>query len=70
MTMSRSFIDADIADLIPKLRNEEKIALLGAPNWWNTTPVPRMDIPSIRMSDGPNVRQSFEYSGPDLCMHI
>ena len=53
---SRSFLDASIPDLVQKLSTDEKIALLGAPNWWNTTSVPRLDIPSIRMSDGPNVR--------------
>lgn len=53
--MSRSFLEATIPDLLSQLSTDEKIALLGAPNWWNTTPIPRLEIPSIRMSDGPNV---------------
>jgi beta-glucosidase len=53
--MDRSFLNAPIPDLVKKLKVDEKISLLGAPNWWNTTPIPRLGIPSIRMSDGPNV---------------
>lgn len=55
MPTDRSFLTADIPSIVKKLRNEEKIALLGAPNWWNTNAIERLNIPSIRMSDGPNV---------------
>ncbi|KAJ4488261.1 glycoside hydrolase family 3 protein [Lentinula aciculospora] len=68
--MSRSFVVADIDDIVSKLQTEEKIALLGAPDWWNTTPVPRLEIPSIRCSDGPNgVRGSSHFaSTPAQCI--
>lgn len=59
--MNRSFLTADISELAKKLKVDEKIALLGAPNWWNTTAIERLEIPSIRMSDGPNVCLSFTY---------
>jgi beta-glucosidase len=54
--MSRSFLDASIPDLVEQLTVDEKISLLGAPNWWNTSAISRLEIPAIRMSDGPNVR--------------
>lgn len=53
--MSRSFLTADISELVKKLSTDEKISLLGAPNWWNTTAIERLEIPAVRMSDGPNV---------------
>ncbi|KAJ3929581.1 MAG: glycoside hydrolase family 3 protein [Lentinula lateritia] len=69
-SMSRSFTVADVDDLVTKLQTEEKISLLSAPNWWNTTPIPRLDIPSIRCSDGPNgVRGSSHFASiPAQCL--
>ncbi|KAF5386631.1 hypothetical protein D9615_001768 [Tricholomella constricta] len=68
--MSRTFLDASIPDLVARLRVEEKISLLGAPNWWNSTSIQHLGIPAIRMSDGPNgVRGSSHFvSTPAQCL--
>ena len=51
--MDRSFLDASIPDLIKELTTNEKISLLAGQNWWATVAVPRLNIPSINMTDGP-----------------
>ncbi len=41
-------------DILLKLTVEEKAALVAGTNFMYTNPVPRLNIPSIRMSDGPH----------------
>ena len=43
-----------IDELMSLLTLEEKVALVAGTNFMYTNPVPRLDIPSIRMSDGPH----------------
>ncbi|CAE6520641.1 unnamed protein product [Rhizoctonia solani] len=70
MTADNPFLHVNVEELVSKLSQEEKILLLGAPNWWNTSKIERLGVPSVRMSDGPNgVRGSSHFlSSPAQCI--
>lgn len=70
--MSRSFLDVDVDELLENLSPAEQLSLLVAPNWWNTSRIERLDVPSVRMSDGPNgVRGSSHFlSVPAQCIPV
>ncbi|WWC87448.1 uncharacterized protein L201_002337 [Kwoniella dendrophila CBS 6074] len=40
--------------VLTQLSTEEKIALLSGDDMWHTVPVPRLGVPRVRCSDGPN----------------
>ncbi|NDJ75032.1 MAG: glycoside hydrolase family 3 protein, partial [Chloroflexi bacterium] len=54
----------DIKSIIEQLTLEEKAALCTGANSWQTVAVDRLDVPAIRMADGPHgVRRSLEDEG-------
>ncbi|KAL3432126.1 glycoside hydrolase superfamily [Aspergillus tetrazonus] len=59
----------DVDKTIQKLRLGEKIDLVSGIDFWHTASVPRLNIPSLRMSDGPNgVRGTRFFNGvPAAC---
>ncbi|KAK4685009.1 beta-glucosidase, partial [Tremellales sp. Uapishka_1] len=52
--MDRSFLSASIPELVRQLTMEEKVSLLAGADFWKTVPVPRLNIPEIKVTDGPN----------------
>jgi beta-glucosidase len=46
--------EARVEALLRAMTVQEKVALLGGATMWTTTPVERLGIPAIKVSDGPN----------------
>ena len=44
----------DVADLVDQLTLDEKTTLLAGADLWSTVAVERVDLPSVRVTDGPN----------------
>ncbi|ORX35301.1 glycoside hydrolase superfamily [Kockovaella imperatae] len=68
--MDKSFLSASIPELLKQMTREEKISLLAGKNFWETVPVPRLNIPSIKVTDGPNGARggSFYKMTPASCL--
>ncbi len=43
-----------IESLLDQMTLQEQVALLSGADFWTTVPVPRLDIPAVKVSDGPN----------------
>jgi beta-glucosidase len=47
-------IEERVEDLLAQMTLEEKVSLLAGSSMWSTTPVERLGIPAIKVTDGPN----------------
>ncbi|GAM33412.1 hypothetical protein EIK77_003972 [Talaromyces pinophilus] len=62
--------ELDVDSLLKQLTHSEKVALTSGKDFWHTNPIPRLSIPSLRLSDGPNgVRGTRFFDGvPAACI--
>ncbi|KAL6719624.1 hypothetical protein ACLMJK_001545 [Lecanora helva] len=60
----------DVERVLTELTLEEKVSLLAGRDFWHTVPIPRLNVPSLRTSDGPNgVRGTRFFNGtPSACL--
>ncbi|TXT07462.1 hypothetical protein VHUM_03182 [Vanrija humicola] len=57
----RSFLTASVPQLVKQLTLDEKILLLAGKNIWETAEVPRLGIPSVKVTDGPNGARGAQF---------
>ncbi|EED17952.1 beta-glucosidase, putative [Talaromyces stipitatus ATCC 10500] len=60
----------DVDAVLAKLNQHDKIALLSGTDFWHTHPIPEHNVPSIRVTDGPNgIRGTKFFAGvPAACL--
>ncbi|KAL4997912.1 putative beta-glucosidase H [Aspergillus recurvatus] len=65
--MTRTF---DIDHVLANISDQDKIALLSGIDFWHTHPIPELNVPSVRVTDGPNgIRGTKFFAGvPAACL--
>ena len=62
--MSSPSRSARVEALLDKMTLEEQVTLLAGANMWNTIPNERLEIPKMRVSDGPAGVRGSRFDGP------
>ncbi|OJJ02311.1 hypothetical protein ASPVEDRAFT_41806 [Aspergillus versicolor CBS 583.65] len=65
--MTRTF---DVDYVLANISDQDKIALLAGIDFWHTHPIPEFNVPSVRVTDGPNgIRGTKFFAGvPAACL--
>ncbi|KAL4810909.1 glycosyl hydrolase family 3 N terminal domain-containing protein [Aspergillus unguis] len=65
--MTRTF---DVDHVLANISDQDKIALLSGIDFWHTHPIPEFNVPSVRVTDGPNgIRGTKFFAGvPAACL--
>ncbi|KAM6478097.1 glycoside hydrolase family 3 protein [Trichoderma sp. SZMC 28011] len=60
----------DVETVLAQLSQNQKIALLSGIDFWHTFPIPEHNVPSVRLTDGPNgIRGTKFFAGvPAACL--
>ncbi|KAL2841031.1 glycoside hydrolase superfamily [Aspergillus pseudoustus] len=61
--VATTIANKDWASLIREMTLEEKCSLLAGADFWRTTAIERLGIPSLKMSDGPNGARGENFFG-------
>lgn len=52
-----------VENLLAQMTIQEKVSMLAGSDFWHTSPVPRLDIPALKVSDGPNGARGESFAG-------
>ena len=52
-----------VDELLGTMTLEEQVALLAGSSMWLTTPVPRLGVPALKVTDGPNGARGGDFAG-------
>ncbi|MFM1979849.1 MAG: hypothetical protein RLZ68_1114, partial [Pseudomonadota bacterium] len=45
---------SNIEYLLDQMTLDEQVSLLSGADFWTTAPIPRLNVPAVKVSDGPN----------------